>query len=53
MNMKMFREDDFEIEDFGDFLAFLPVVFFLGLVGPFLLAGYGIGFALNAIGLYD
>lgn len=53
MNMKMFREDDFRIDDIGDLLGFLPVVFFLGLVGPFLLAGYGIGFVLNAIGLYD
>lgn len=52
-NFSMFRDDDFRIDDIGDFFAFLPVVFFLGLVGPFLLAGYGIGFALNAIGLYD
>lgn len=52
-NMSMFRKDDFQIDDIGDFIAFLPVVFFLGLVGPFLLAGYGIGFVLNAVGLYD
>lgn len=52
-NFSMFRKDDFHIEDIGDFVAFLPVVFFLGLVGPFLLAGYGIGFALDSIGLYD
>lgn len=49
----MFSDEDFKIDCMSDFLRFLPIVFFLGLIGPFLLAGYGIGFALNALGLYD
>lgn len=49
----MFSDEDFKIDSLPEFFQFLPMLFFLGLVGPFLLAGYSIGFLLNLIGLYD
>ena len=49
----MFRADDFEIESFRDLLSFSLIAPFLGLVMPFLLAAYILGFLLDVVGWYD
>jgi hypothetical protein len=44
---------DLKIESFPDFLGFLVVLPFLGLVLPFLGAAYGLGFLLDITGWLD
>jgi hypothetical protein len=49
----MFRKDDFEITSWKDFLSFSLIGPFVGLVMPFLLAVYVLGFLLDVVGWYD
>ncbi len=49
----MFSSEDFRIESLSDFFMFLPVVFFIGLVAPFLLLAYKIGFLMDVSGWLD
>jgi hypothetical protein len=46
----MFSKDDFQIESASDVVHFLPIVAFLALVGPFLIAAYTIGFVMDVTG---
>jgi len=46
----MFTRDDFRIDSIQDFLEFLPIVLFIGLVGPFLIGAYTVGFFMNVTG---
>ncbi len=49
----MFSTEDFKIDDMGEFLQFLLVLPFIGLVAPFLIASYTLGFVTDAIGWLD
>ena len=49
----MFRKDDFEIGSIKDLLSFSLISPFVGLVLPFLLAVYFLGFLLDVVGWYD
>lgn len=46
----MFSKEDFKVESAADLIEFLPIVVFLGLVGPFLAAAYGLGFIMDVTG---
>ena len=46
----MFSREDFQIGSPAELLEFLPVMVFLGLVAPFLLAAYGLGFVMDVTG---
>ncbi|WP_159455361.1 hypothetical protein [Pseudobacteriovorax antillogorgiicola] len=49
----IFSSDDFRIESVSDFITFLPVAFFLGLVAPFLIGAYTLGFVMDVTGWLD
>lgn len=49
----MFTSDDFRIESAEDLIQFLPIVFFIGFIAPFLLAAYGLGFVMDKVGFLD
>lgn len=49
----MITSEDMRIDDVGDFVKFIPIVIFIGLVAPFLLGAYAMGFILNIVGLLD
>ena len=49
----MFSEADFEIDSFPSLLKFLPIVIFIGLVAPFLIAAYSLGFVMDTVGFLD
>lgn len=46
----MFTKDDFKVENPRDLIEFLPIVLFLGLVAPFLIAAYTLGFIMDVTG---
>ena len=46
----MFTKEDFSIKDPQDLIDIAPIVVFLALVGPFLLAAYTLGFVMDAVG---
>jgi hypothetical protein len=46
----MFSVEDLKIESFEELLLFLPIAPFVGLVAPFLLAAYGLGFVMDITG---
>ena len=46
----MFTRDDFKIESAEDMFHFFPIVVFLGLVAPFLIAAYTVGFVMDVTG---
>lgn len=46
----MFSRDDFKIHSVQEFVEFLPIVVFLGLVAPFLIGAYTIGFVMDVTG---
>jgi len=46
----MFSKEDFKIESASDLVQFLPIVIFLGLVAPFLIAAYTVGFVMDQTG---
>lgn len=49
----MFTKKDFEIEDFSDLAAFLIILPFIGLIAPFLIAAYKVGFVQDVTGWLD
>ena len=49
----MFTKDDFKIDSVPDLLAFLIIVPFIGLVAPFLVAVYTLGFVEDITGWLD
>ena len=49
----MFSVEDFHIESFGDFLELAPIFIFIGLVAPFLIVAYTVGFVSHKIGWLD
>ena len=46
----MFTREDFQIESLEDLLMFLPIALFMGLVAPFLIAAYSLGFVMDVTG---
>ena len=46
----MFTRDDLKIDSIPDLIHFLPIVVFIGLVAPFLIAAYTIGFVMDVSG---
>jgi len=46
----MFSREDFRIDSVSDVLHFLPIILFLGLVAPFLIAAYTLGFVMDVTG---
>ncbi len=49
----MFTAEDFKIESAQELIQFLPIVFFIGFIAPFLLAAYGLGFVMDKVGWLD
>jgi hypothetical protein len=47
----MFSREDLKIDSTQEFIEFLPIFIFIGLVAPFLLAAYTVGFFLDKAGL--
>lgn len=45
-----FSREDFQIESVPDLLMFLPIVVFMGLVAPFLIAAYTLGAVMDITG---
>jgi hypothetical protein len=46
----MFSKEDFKIDDPIEFLEFLPIFIFIGLIAPFVLVAYKIGFIMDVTG---
>lgn len=49
----MFSKEDFVVEDWGDVIPFMLVLPFVGLVAPFLIAAYKVGFVQDMLGWID
>ena len=49
----VFTKDDLKIDCVFDFCSYLLVLPFVGLVAPFLIASYTLGFCLNLVGWQD
>lgn len=49
----IYSRQDLQIESLPDLLAFLPILIFIGLVAPFLLVGYTLGFCMDMLGLLE
>ena len=49
----MFTREDFKIDSFSEFMSFILVAPFVGLVLPFLLAVYTLGFFMDITGWLD
>ena len=48
--LMMFSKEDFKIDNFEEFLEFLPVFIFIAFVAPFLIAAYKLGFLMDITG---
>jgi hypothetical protein len=46
----MFSKEDFKIDNFEEFLEFVPVFIFIAFVAPFLIAAYKLGFLMDVTG---
>jgi hypothetical protein len=46
----MFSRDDFQVDSIEDLITFLPILVFIGLVAPFLIAAYTLGFVMDVTG---
>ena len=46
----MFTKEDFKINSTAELIEFLPIVVFLGLVAPFLIVSYSVGFVMDKTG---
>jgi len=46
----MFTKEDFKVNSAVEVLEFVPIVLFIGLIAPFLIAAYTVGFVLNVTG---
>lgn len=49
----MFTAEDFHIESLSDLLDFAPIFIFMGLVAPFLIVAYTVGFISDKVGWLD
>jgi hypothetical protein len=49
----MFSKEDFKVDSLPELMSFLLVMPFVGLVLPFLLAAYTLGWALDMVGWLD
>ena len=49
----MLTTDDLTIESIPEFFMFIPILIFCGLVAPFLIAAYSLGFFQKVIGWAD
>lgn len=49
----MFSREDLQVESFSDFITFMLVMPFVGLVLPFLLAAYTLGWFMDMVGWMD
>ena len=49
----LFSREDLQVESWSDFLAFMLILPFIGLVFPFLAAVYTLGFFLDKTGWLD
>ncbi len=43
----MFSKEDFELGDFSELVKFLPILIFVALVAPFVIAAYKLGFVME------
>lgn len=46
----MFSRDDLQINSLEEVITFFPIVVFIGLVAPFLIAAYTLGFVMDVTG---
>jgi hypothetical protein len=46
----MFTREDFKIDSIGQLIELAPIVIFLALVAPFLIAAYTVGFVMDVTG---
>jgi len=46
----MFSREDLRIDSVNDVLHFLPIAIFIGLVAPFFIAAYTVGFVMDVTG---
>jgi len=46
----MFSLEDLKVDSVEELLLFLPILPFVGLVAPFVLAAYGLGFVMDLVG---
>jgi hypothetical protein len=46
----MFSKNDFKVDSFSNLLSFMLVLPFVGLVLPFLLAAYTLGWCMDMVG---
>lgn len=49
----IFSRDDLRIESIGELLEFLPILIFVALVAPFVIAAYKLGFLLDLLGIIE
>lgn len=49
----LFSKEDFKINDMNDFIEFLPVFVFIGLIAPLVIAAYTLGFLMDQTGWLD
>ena len=49
----IFSRQDLQVESLPELLAFLPILVFVALVAPFLIAGYTLGFFMDMLGLIE
>ena len=49
----MFTKEDFKVESTSELLSFSLIMPFVGLVAPFLIAAYTLGFIQDLIGWLD
>ena len=46
----MFTKEDFKVNSMAELVEFLPIVVFLALIAPFLIASYTLGFFMDKTG---
>ncbi len=46
----IFSKEDFKVESLEDLIEFAPILIFVGLVAPFVLAAYKVGFIMDQLG---
>ena len=49
----IFSRQDLQVESLPELLAFLPILVLIGLVAPFLMAGYTLGLCMDLLGLME
>ena len=49
----MFSKEDFKVESLNELASFIFILPFLGLIAPFLIASYTLGFCEDMVGWLD